>query len=154
MNKKTLIWVIVAAVVVVGAIVWIVIAANNGNKNGGQSGNQNGVGGLNESSEITDTSVQGERVEGSSLVVTKLTPGSSRGAKATVVNAGDTVQNHMITATFYDAAGNEIDSGTLTVASLEPGETKEATMLILSEDWKEYASVKYAVRESSSTPGQ
>jgi len=153
MNKKTLIWVIVAAVVVVGAIVWIVIAANSGNKNGGQNGG--GINsGLNESTEITDTSVQGERVEGSSLVVTKLTPGSSRGATVTVVNAGDSVQNHMISATFYNAAGEEIDSGTLTVASLEPGATKEATMLILSNDWKEYASVKYAVREPSSTPGQ
>jgi len=151
MNKKTLTWIIVAAVAVI-AIVWIVIAVNSGNnQNGGNGGN---TGGLNESTEITDTSVKGDRIEGSSLIVTKLTPGSSRGATVTVVNAGDTVQNHMARATFYNAAGEELGTGSFTVASLEPGETKEATMLILSNDWKEYTSVKYEVQEPSSTPGQ
>lgn len=153
MNKKVLIGIIVAVVAVV-AIVWIVIAAvNNGNNNGGGNGGGT-TGGLNESTEITDTSVQGERIEGSSLIVTKLTPGSSRGATVTVVNAGDSVQNHMVRATFYNAAGEELDTGSFTIAALEPGETKEATMLILSNDWKDYASVKYEVRESSSAPGQ
>lgn len=154
MNKKVLIGIIVAVVAVV-AIVWIVVAMNSGNNNG--NGGQNGGGsssGLNAGTEITDTSVQGERIEGSSLIVTKLTPGSSRGATVTVVNAGDTVQNRMVNATFYNAAGEEIDSGSFTVAALEPGETKEATMLILSNDWKDYASVKYEVKESSSAPGQ
>jgi hypothetical protein len=151
MNKKALTWIIVAVVAVI-AIIIIVAVANSGNKSNGGNGGVNGN--LNESTEITDTSVQGERIEGSSLVVTKLTPGSSRGAKVTVVNAGDSVQNHMVQATFYDAAGKEIDTGSFSVAALEPGETKEATMLILSTDWKDYASVKYAVRESSSAPGQ
>jgi hypothetical protein len=155
MNKKALIWIIVAAVAVI-AIIWIIVAAvNNGNnQNGGNGGNGGANGGLNASTEITDTSVQGERIEGSSLIVTKLTPGSSRGAKLTVVNAGDSVQNHMARATFYNAAGEELASGSFTVASLEPGETKEATLLILSNDWKDYASVKYAVSEPSSAPGQ
>lgn len=150
MNKKALIWIIVAVVAVV-AIVWIIVAAVNSGNNGGQNGG--GGTGLNESTEITDTSVEGDRIEGSSLIVTNIEKTSRLGAKVTVVNAGDTLQNHMVDATFYDASGNEIASGSFTVASIEPGETKEVTMLGAS-DWENYDSVKYKVSEPSSTPGQ
>jgi hypothetical protein len=144
MNKKVLIGIIVAVVAIV-AIVWIVMAVNSNNQNGGNGGGPNT--GLNEGSEITDTSVEGEQIEGSSLVVTKLEQTRARGAKATVVNAGDTVQNRMATATFYDADGNEIATGSFSVAALEPGATKQATLLIGDTAWAEYDSVKYEVSE-------
>lgn len=139
MNKKTLTWIIVAVVAVI-AIIWIVVAVNSGNNN--QNGGNGGSGNLNQSSEITDTSVEGDVVEGSSIVVTKLEEGAL-GARITVVNAGDTPQNHIIKATFFDADGNEIATGDA-AATLEPGEEKES-ILAIDGDWEGYASVKYAI---------
>jgi hypothetical protein len=140
MNKKTLTWIIVAVVAVI-AIVWIIVAVNSGNnQNGGNGGN--GGGNLNQSSEITDTSVEGDVVEGSSIVVTNLEEGAL-GARITVVNAGDTKQNHIIKATFFDADGNEIATGDA-AATLEPGEEKES-ILAIDGDWEGYASVTYAI---------
>lgn len=139
MNKKVLIGIIVAVVAIV-AIVWIVMAVNsNNNQSGG-----NGGGNIDQSSEITDTSVEGEVIEGTSIVVTKLEKGAI-GARITVVNAGDTNQNRMFTATFFDANGNEIATGEA-VATLEPGEEKES-ILPIDGDWEDYDSVTYKVKE-------
>lgn len=137
MNKKVLIGIIVAVVAVV-AIIWIIVAAtsNNGNQNGGSDD-------LNASSEITDTSVEGEVVEGSSIVVTKIEKGAL-GARITVVNAGDTKQNQLIVATFLDADGNEIATGEAP-ATLDPGEEKES-ILPIDGDWEDYTSVTYKVK--------
>lgn len=137
MNKKALIGIVIGVVAVI-AIIWIVVAVNSGNnQNGG-----NGGGNLNQSSEITDTSVEGDVVEGSSIVVTKLEEGAL-GARVTVQNAGDTPQNHIIKATFLDADGNEIATGDA-AATLEPGESKES-ILAIDGGWEEYASVKYEI---------
>jgi hypothetical protein len=135
MSKK-LIWIIVAAIVVVGVVVGVMIAVN--------SGDDKGNGGMNSGNEITDTSVEGDVVEGSSIVVTGLKEGSL-GAKVSVTNAGDTMQNHIIVATFLDAAGKEIATGEA-AATLEPGESKESIMAI-DGDWENYATVEYKVGE-------
>lgn len=134
MNKK-LIAIIIAIVVVVAAVVVVIVAVNSGkdNENGG-NGNQ-----------VTDTSVEGEAVEGTSLVVTNLEP-SSLGARVTFVNAGDTMQNYRVKATFYDASGAEIATGSATAAAVEAGATKE-TPMIIDGDWENYDSVKYVVDE-------
>lgn len=139
MNKK-LIWIIIAAVVVIGVVIGIIVANNNDSSNGGNGG----AGDMNASTEITDTSIEGDVVEGSSVVVTDIKDGSL-GAKITIVNAGDTMQNHLIVATFYDADGNVIATGDA-AATLESGESKE-TILAIDGDWEEYASVKYTVKE-------
>jgi|GEM_PF-6067730 len=141
MNKKTLTWIIVAVVAVI-AIIWIVVAVNSGNNQNG--GNGGGSSEINQSDEITDTSVQGERVEGSSIIVTGIQPGAI-GAKVAVKNAGDTKQSHLIKATFFDADGNEIATGEAPT-TLEPGEEDEAIMPIDGE-WEDYASVTYAVAD-------
>lgn len=140
MNKKALTWIIVGVVAII-AIIVIVVAVNSGNnQNGGNGGN--GGGNLNQSSEITDTSVEGDVVEGSSIVVTKFEKGAL-GGKITVVNAGDTKQNHIIIATFLDADGNEIATGDA-AATLEPGEEK-VSILGIDGDWEEYDSITYKI---------
>jgi hypothetical protein len=139
MNKKVLIGIIVAVVAIV-AIVWIVMAVNSNNNQGGGNGGDS----LNQSSEITDTSVEGDVVEGSSIVVTGIEKGAL-GARITVVNAGETKQNHLIVATFLDANGNEIATGEAP-ATLDPGEEKES-ILPIDGDWEDYDSVTYKVKE-------
>jgi len=135
MNKK-LIWIIIAAIVVVAAVVIIVMVMNKDDK--GSTG-----GDMNSGTEITDTSVQGDVVEGSSIVVTGIKDGSL-GAKVSITNAGDTMQNHIIVATFLDAEGNILATGEA-AATLEPGESKESIMAI-DGDWENYASVEYTVQ--------
>lgn len=137
MNKK-LLWIIIAVVVVIGVVVGIVLAVNSGDKGNG------GTGDMNSSTEITDTSVQGDVVEGSSIVVTGITPGQL-GAKLAVTNAGDTMQNHIIVATFLDANGAEIATGEA-AATLDPGESKES-ILAIDGDWEAYETIEYSVKE-------
>lgn len=133
MNKK-LIWIIIAAVVVVVAVV-ITIVVVNGNKDEGA---------MNSGTEITDTSVEGDVVEGSSIVVTGITPGQL-GAKIAVTNAGDSMQNHIIVATFLDDEGNVLATGEA-AATLDPGESKES-ILAIDGDWEEYATIEYSIKD-------
>lgn len=135
MSKK-LIWIIVAAVVVVGVVVGIIVA-NSRDKSGDVSD-------MNESNAITDTSVKGDVVEGSSIVVTGIKDGSL-GAKISITNAGDTMQNHLIVAKFLDADGKVIATGDA-AGTLEPGESKE-TIMAIDGDWEDYATVEYSVKQ-------
>lgn len=138
MNKKVL-WIIIAVVVVIAAVVTIVMVMNK-DDNGGNGG----AGDMNSSTEITDNSVEGDVVEGSSIVVTGITPGQL-GAKIAVTNAGDSMQNHIIVATFLDANGGEIATGEA-AATLDPGESKES-ILAIDGDWENYATIEYSVKE-------